>query len=175
MIETERLYLREMTMQDFDAIARILQDKDVMVAYEGAFDDTTVLAWIQNQKKRYIEDGFGLWAVVVKKTDSIIGQCGITLQDVHEQRVKEIGYVFAKAYWHQGYAIEAAQACKRYGFETLHAMNLYSIIRDTNQASKQVALRNGMTCVDQIVKTYRGVVMPHEVYRITEEEYRTSK
>lgn len=83
--------------------------------------------------------------------------------------VPEIGYLLAYRHWHKGYATEAAIACREYGFEKLHFDALYSIIRDTNVASQNVALRNGMKPVDTIVKNYRGAVMPHLVFCIERE------
>ena len=78
----------------------------------------------------------------------------------------EIGYLFQRDFWHQGYAIEAAKACKDYAFEILDVKEVYSIIRDTNTASKRVAIRNGMSKIDTWVKHYRGVDMPHERYGV---------
>ena len=80
------------------------------------------------------------------------------------EQVLEIGYLFRRAYWHQGYATEAARALKQYAFDTLGAQRVYSIIRDTNIASQKVAMRNGMLPVHQFVKHYYGVDMPHIVY-----------
>ena len=79
-------------------------------------------------------------------------------------RVPEIGYLLAHDYWHKGYATEAAIACREYGLDTLKFDALYSIVRDTNLASRKVALRNGMHPVDTIVRHYRGVEMPHIVF-----------
>lgn len=90
----------------------------------------------------------------------MIGQCGITLQEYKGKQVPEIGYLLAHGHWHRGYAAEAAVACREYGFNTLNFSALYSIIRDTNVSSQQVALRNGMTLVDTIVKFYRGSGCP---------------
>lgn len=73
----------------------------------------------------------------------------------------EIGYLFERLHWHQGYAIEAAAACKKYAFEVLNAGEVCSIIRDTNTASQKVAVRNGMEAVDTWTKHYKGVDMPH--------------
>lgn len=79
----------------------------------------------------------------------MIGQCGITMQEYKTAQVPEIGYLLAHKYWHKGYAVEAATACREYGFNTL---------------KQKVALRNGMNPIDSIVKHYRGVDMPHLVY-----------
>lgn len=80
--------------------------------------------------------------------------------------------MFQKAYWHKGYASEAAIACKQYAFETLHTDEVYSIIRDMNTASIAVAKRNGMTNVGSTIKHYYNIDMPHLVYRITRQEYK---
>ncbi len=75
-----------------------------------------------------------------------------------------MGYLFERLYWHKGYAIEAAAACKKYAFEELKADEVCSIIRDTNTASQNVAIKNGMVIVDTWTKHYRGVDMPHFRY-----------
>lgn len=164
ILETERLYLREMEQSDFEALCRILQDEDTMYAYEGAFSDNEVHEWFDRQIARYQKWGFGLWAVVLKETNEMIGQCGLTMQPWKEDEVLEIGYLFERSYWHNGYAAEAAKACKKYAFETLNAMEVCSIIRDTNTASQNVAVRNGMTKKDRWTKHYKGVDMPHDRY-----------
>lgn len=166
ILETNRLQLREMTLSDMGALSSILQDEKVMYAYNGAFNDEETTAWMQKQLQRYMEYGFGLWGVFLKDTNEMIGQCGITMQEYKTEQVPEIGYLLAHKYWHKGYAIEAATACREYGFNTLHFNALYSIIRDTNIASQNVAIRNGMTAIDTIIKHYRGVDMPHTVFYI---------
>ena len=87
-----------------------------------------------------------------------------------DREVLEVGYLFRRAYWHQGYATEAARACKTYAFEVLKADEVCSIIRDTNTASWRVALRNGMTPKDNSVKHYKGVDMPHIRYVAVRED-----
>lgn len=164
ILETERLYLREMGQSDFDPLCKILQDEETMAAYEGAFSDSEAQEWLDRQIFRYQQWGFGLWAVILKQTNEMIGQCGLTMQPWKDKEVLEIGYLFERSYWHKGYAIEAAMACKKYAFEILEADEVCSIIRDTNIASQNVAVRNGMTIVDTWTKHYRGVDMPHLRY-----------
>lgn len=163
IFETERLFARKLTRKDFQGLCRILQDPEVMYAYEHAFSDGEVTEWLERQLLRYEKDGFGLWAVILKKTGQFIGQCGLTMQDWDGRRVPEIGYLFQKAYWHRGYATEAAKGCKKYAFETLRLPRVYSIIRDNNLPSQKVAQRNGMQVCGKQIKQYYGMEMPHLV------------
>lgn len=164
--ETERLYLRELTQDDFDAIKRVLQDDEAMRFYEGAFTDDEVHGWLDRQIDRYNMHGFGLWAAVLKENDEIIGQCGLTMQPWKGQEVLEVGYLFEREYWHRGYATEAAEACKEYAFSVLGVDEVCSIIRDSNIASQNVALRNGMMLIDSDIRHYKGVDMPHFRYAV---------
>ena len=166
ILETNRLWLREMAQSDYAPLCKILQDEDVMYAYEGRFSDAETQAWLDKQLKNYADFGFGLWAAVLKETGEMIGQCGLTMQRVHDEPVLEVGYLFQKAFWGNGYATEAAVACKEYAFATLDAAEVFSIIRDTNLASRRVAERNGMTAVGTLTKHYRGIDMPHVVFSV---------
>lgn len=164
ILETKRLYLREMNPSDFNSLCRILQDEKAMYAYEGAFSDQEVQEWLDRQIYRCQKWNFGLWAAILKETDKMIGQCGLTMQQWKDQEVLEIGYLFERSHWHQGYATEAAKACKQYAFEKLNASEVCSIIRDSNTASQNVTMRNGMVMKDQWIKHYKGVDMPHYRY-----------
>jgi RimJ/RimL family protein N-acetyltransferase len=164
ILETKRLYLREMNMDDIPDLSKILQDPEVMYAYEHAFSDEEVTNWYNKQAERYKKDGHGLWAVILKETYAFIGQCGLTIQTVDDDELLEVGYLFNKDYWHQGYAAEAATACKIYAFEKLNAKKVYSIIRTNNRTSQKVAERNGMKIVKETIKHYHNVEMPHYVY-----------
>ena len=109
ILRTERLTLREMCEDDLGALTAILGDAETMYAYEHAFCAAEIRAWLDNQYRRYREDGFGLWAVVLKATGSVIGQCGLTVQNCGGKEVIEVGYLFERAFWHNGYATEAAR------------------------------------------------------------------
>lgn len=174
IIETERLRLREMDISDMKALSSILQDEKVMYAYNGPFNDEETMAWMQKQLQRYKDFGFGLWGVILKDTDEMIGQCGITMQEYKTTQVPEIGYLLAHRHWHNGYATEASTACREYGFNILRFNTLYSIIRDSNTASQNVAIRNGMSIIDTIVKHYRGIDMPHMVFCVENTNHQIS-
>lgn len=170
VLETDRLILREMDQGDFAALCAILQDDEAMYAYEGALSDAEAQEWLDRQRERYARDGFGLWAVVLKDAGAMIGQCGLTYQDADGVRVVEVGYLFQRAFWHQGFATEAARACRDRAFDTVGVERAYTIIRDTNVASQSVARRLGMVPEGSFVKRYRGVDMPHLVFSVSREE-----
>lgn len=77
ILETKRLRIRQLGQGDFAALCTIMQDEITMRAYEGAFSDEMVQEWLDRQRRRYDEDGFGLWAVVLKEADEVIGQWGL--------------------------------------------------------------------------------------------------
>ena len=164
ILETKRLILREMTQDNLPALQGILQDEETMYAYNGAFDEAETQAWLDRQLSRYAQYGFGLWAVVLKESGGMIGQCGLTMQPWCGDEVLEVGYLFNRAFWHHGYATEAARGCMEYAFDRLGAKEVCSIIRETNLPSRRVAERNGMTMRDTWVKHYRGIDMPHVRY-----------
>lgn len=167
MIETERLIIREMVQSDLDSLCKILCDEEVMrEAYESAFSIEEAQGWLNRHLKRYEEYGFGLWAVVLKETNEMIGQCGLTMQTWKEKEILEIGYLFQRAYWHKGYATEAAVACKEYAFSVLNVSSVYSTIRDTNIASQKVAIRNDMKIIDKATKNFRYIDMNFFLYSV---------
>ena len=167
-LETDRLLLREMTPDDFDVLYAILSDAETMQHYPAPFDTEKVHSWIGRNHNRYRTDGFGLWAVVLKETGDVIGDCGITLQNIHGEMLPEIGYHIRKDHQRKGYASEAAAECMRFAFEDLQMPAVYSYMKYTNAASYGVALKNGMRFVEEYDDP---VNIKTRVYAITREEW----
>lgn len=91
VITTQRLFLRILEQADLPAMKRVLQDEQTMYAYEHAFDDQEAQEWLDRQRARYVEYGFGLWGVFLRASGRMIGQCGVTMQDCGGACVPEIG------------------------------------------------------------------------------------
>ena len=155
-----------MTEDDLPALRAILQDAETMTAYEGAFDEEMVQAWFHRMRDRYRDDGFGLWAVTLRESGEMIGQCGLTRQHILDDDVIEVGYLFNRAHWHRGYAVEAATGCRDHAFTALDADRVWAQVRDTNVASMNVAIRLGMTVRGRFMKHYRRVDMPHLAFAV---------
>ena len=166
ILETERLILREMKQSDFQDLAEILQNPKVMYAYEHDFSDDDVQRWIDRQTNRYEKYGFGLWAAVLKETNDMIGQAGLTMQPYKNTEVLEIGYLLKEKFWHCGYAKEAARACKKYAFEHLKKDKVYSVIKADNFSSAKVAESIGMSKEDEFITQYYNGDMLHFLYSV---------
>ena len=144
ILETKRLFLREMTMSDLDALFAVLGDKEIMQHYPYSFDEERVRSWIERNMKRYTDDGFGLWAVCLKDTGEMIGDCGLTLQNIDGQMLPEIGYHIRKDQQRKGYAKEAAMAVRDWAFGNTEYPALYSYCKYTNVGSFKTAESIGM-------------------------------
>lgn len=116
-----------------------------------------------------------MWAIIDKMSGQVIGQCGVTLQQTPQGTVHEVGYLLNRYWWHLGYAIEAARACKDYAFENIGAEQVCSIIRTENLASQRVAIRNGMVPRSLFTKHYWHQDMPHVVYSVSRAEWENRK
>ena len=167
-IETHRLALRELTMDDLQDLYMILSDVESMKHYPEPFNLEKSKKWIEWNMENYQVYGFGLWAVVLKNVNQFIGDCGITMQNINGKLEPEIGYHINRAYTGLGYATEAAQACRDYAFNVLRLNAVFSYMKYTNIASQRVAEKNAMKLIAELhdeknIKTL--------VYAITLQEY----
>lgn len=144
-LKTSRLFLRELTPDDFDALYTVLADSDIIRHYPYTFDAARVHGWIAKNMERYRVFGFGLWAVCLKATGELIGDCGLTMQNIGGTILPEIGYHIAKAHRRQGYASEAAQAVRDWTFAHAPFGMIYSYMKKENIPSAKTARANGMT------------------------------
>ena len=144
IIETPRLILRELTPADFDALYAVLADAEIMRHYPYAFDEARVKCWIDVNIQRYRDHGFGLWAVCLKDTGDMIGDCGLTLQMIDGESLPEIGYHIRRDCQRRGYAREAAAAVRDWAFAHTDYPALYSYCKYTNVPSYRTAEAIGM-------------------------------
>ena len=149
IIETERLFLREMDENDFDALYEVLADADIMQHYPYIFDENRVRNWIQRNIERYRIFGFGLWAVCLKETGEMIGDCGLTLQLIDGRIKPEIGYHIRANKQRNGYAKEAAIAVRDWTFNNTPFQIVYSYMKYTNEPSVKTAISYGCKQVDE--------------------------
>jgi ribosomal-protein-alanine N-acetyltransferase len=166
VLETRRLSLREFEPEDLDALAAILSDPETMRYYPAPFAREAVADYIQRNRTRYANDGYGLWAMILKSTCELIGDCGLVRQSVDGVDEIEIGYHVRRDLWGQGYASEGARACRGFGFANLAIERLISLIRPENLASRRVAEKNGMTICKEVTRAN----LLHYVYAIKRDQ-----
>ena len=172
ILETGRLMLREMTPDDFDALYAVLADADIMQHYPYAFDEARVRGWIERNMERYRKDGFGLWAVILKKTGEMIGDCGLTMQRIDGELLPEIGYHIRRDCQRRGYASEAARAVRDWAFDHTAYDCLYSYMKYTNVPSYATAMAMGMKKIKQYPDAQNGVTF---VFGMSREDWQRLK
>lgn len=174
-IEGERIILRRILPSDLDYFAEIHADSDV-ARHIGAGNPrprTETTAWLDDVLESYARASLGQLAVVRKIDGAPIGRCGLSDAAIETEwdgsglrkgwffsrhvpsavdieRLPELGYTFGKASWGQGYASEAAACVYRYARTALSFPKIMSVIHPENVASRAVALKFGVTYIDQV-------------------------
>ena len=172
ILQTKRLVLREMTDDDFSALQKVISDPETMKYYAEPYNEEGVQKWINWCKASYAKRGFGLWAVVLKETGEMIGDCGVSMQIIDDEMKPEIGYHLRKDYHRQGIGREMTHAVKDYFFTHFDYDEVYSYMDKDNLPSYRTAEANGMTFL-HLYTTKDGEVC--RVYRITREEWEKEK
>ena len=142
-VVTERLELRQFTLDDHPAFARMSADAEVM-RYSGTGEPHTPdLAWraIAGFLGHWQLLGYGQWAVALRGTGELIGRVGFF--EPHGWPGFELGWLLAREHWGRGYAREAASVALRIAREELRKPRVISLIRAQNAPSIKLALALG--------------------------------
>ncbi len=145
-IKTKRLILRELGMDDLDAVQEYASDPQT-VRYLNFGPNTVAqtkefLKKIVTERKQKKRKYFNL-GIVLKKETRLIGACRIYIQSEQHKR-GSIGYVLNRKYWGYGYATETAKALINFGFKTLKLHRICAYCRPKNIASAKVMENCGM-------------------------------
>ncbi len=144
-IETPRLKLRTMQPTDLQDLLVIFGDPLVMSSFNSPpFDQEQMESWLNRNLAHQDQYGYGLFSVIHKSDEKLIGDCGLEQMEIGGARAAELGYDFRSDYWNQGYATEAASAVRDFAFQVLELPSLISLIRVGNEASKRVSEKIGM-------------------------------
>ena len=146
IIYTERLILRKWIDADFMPFAEMNKDIDVMKYYPSLSNEEETAAMMKRINSHFEQHGFGLFAVEKLNTKEFIGYTGFMIQSFESFFTPciEIGWRLKKEEWNKGYATEAAEACLKYGFDTLQFKTIYSFTAVINSASERVMQKIGM-------------------------------
>ncbi len=136
IIETERLQLRRLSVDDAEFILRLLNEPSFIqnIGDRGVRTLEDARAYIlKGPVASYEKFGFGLWMVETKPGATQIGICGLLKREVLED--VDIGYALLPEFWSQGYALESASAVMSYAREKLGATRVLAVVNADNQSS----------------------------------------
>jgi ribosomal-protein-alanine N-acetyltransferase len=145
ILETERLVLRRLTIDDAEFILELLNDPSFLryIGDKGVRNTDDAVRYIQTGPlASYEQFGFGLYLIELKTTGVPMGMCGLlkrdTLPDV------DVGFALMPEFWSQGYAFEAAASVMTYGREVLGLRRIVAITNPDNQASISLLQKIGL-------------------------------
>ena len=164
ILETPRLLLREMSLDDLDFVAAMLAHPEVMRFWPQPFSREEAADWVRRQQERYARDGFGYWLALNKATRQPIGQAGLLAQEVDGVAEVGLGYIIHRPFWRRGFATEAATACRDYAFDCLGKQRVIALVRPENAPSQGVALKLGMKLEKRV--TFAG--FEHLVFAVSQ-------
>jgi len=140
-IETSRLLLRPFRDGDGPALHKVVGDDPDMTWDRSIRPVEMVTRTARDRMAHFIAHGFGVWAVIEKSTQTMIGQTG--LQRLPNTDKIELVTYTAKRVWRHGYAYEACMASLRYGFETLRAEEILAVVKKGNVAATALMKKLG--------------------------------
>lgn len=171
-LETQRLILREISLDDLDKFYELDSNPNVQkyVGNKPVKDKSEIEQLILNLQKQYIENGIARWAVIEKSTNEFIGWSGIKL--IKEPMNNhcdfyELGYRFIEKHWGKGYATETTTALVDYAFTNLNTDKIYAICDVENIGSKNVLEKTGLKLVE--IFNYRD--KPHNWFELSKSEW----
>jgi len=144
IIETERLLLREITLEDKEEMFRLYSNTEVH-KYTGEplmESMEEMVKAIELRISDYKKFGYGRWATFLKNGMQFVGWSGLAYLPEFDEI--DIGYRFFPEYWGLGIATEAAKAILSYGFDHLQLNRIIAIAMHENKASIRVMEKIGM-------------------------------
>ena len=142
VIETERLRLRPIELDDLDDLVALHADPEV-TRFIRPLDRDAAEERIRRDESEWFERGHGLLAMLDREGGSFLGRCG--LKHWPQFGETELGWALRRDAWGLGYATEAGRACAKWGFSRLDVPYLTAMISSGNVRSVRVAERLGLT------------------------------
>lgn len=141
---TDRMILREMTVEDVDRFYEIYAQPGITAYMEGLYEDREQEREFTREyiRQMYGFYEYGMWCICLPD-GYVIGRAGLCHREINGEPQLEVGYVLDKNYQHQGYATEALKETLRYAKEQLGAPFVNAFIQIGNQASVRLIKRLG--------------------------------
>ena len=138
ILETLRLKVVEITIDDIDLLYPLTGNKDVMRYFPKILSYADTKEMIRKILDHYKKYGYCFWKVLLKPKERFVGITGLLHQEIDGKTETEIAFRIKPEHWNNGYATEAANACKDYGQTILRKAGLISLIHPKNNASVSV-------------------------------------
>lgn len=142
LIETQRLLLRPIELDDLDQFAALHADPEV-TGFIRPLDRAAAKERIHRDGNEWLQRGHGILAVLDRKSGSFLGRAGLKYWPQFDET--ELGWVLRRDAWGQGYATEAGRACIEWGFSEFEVPYLTAMINADNARSVAVAERLGLS------------------------------
>ncbi len=147
-LETERLFLRDFSIKDWDALNAILSDQEVTrFMHFDSWDEAKRREWLA----RLVQDAYNQerdmynWAITLRSNGMLIGWFGIGgARHSSENGIRSCGYALNRRFWEQGYMPEAARAVFAYEFTIPGTHRIFAECETQNTASARVMQKSGM-------------------------------
>nr|WP_251048341.1 GNAT family N-acetyltransferase [Halomonas sp. ISL-56] len=166
--ETERLFIRTLSLDDVPELTTILSDPEVMkYSIRGVCDEAATRRFIEWCLKSYASHSIGPLALVEKVSGKLVGFCGVGTEEVNGVEEIGLGYRLAKQYWSKGLASEAVQAVLNDAFSQKQLSSVVAIIEPENIASLKVAAKAGFSTFD--IYDFHG--RPVRLYRLNQSQW----
>ncbi|MDQ2180345.1 GNAT family N-acetyltransferase [Marinifilum sp. D714] len=159
ILETDRLYLREILPEDDERMFEMDSDPEVykFLGRKPIRDINQSRKMIENIIRQYKENGIGRWAIIDKKTHDFMGWTGFKLEKEElngYSNYYDLRFRLLRKYWGKGYITEASRAAIEYAFEKLDIKEICSMTLVSNEKSQKVLDKLGLKLIDKFM--YQG-------------------
>ncbi len=175
-LETERLVLRKMRLDDAEAMFAYASDPEVTryVLWDTHRSIEDSESFLRLVTEGYARGDFGGWGIVLREDGAFVGTCGLDAGYAPEHARAELGYVLSREYWGRGLMPEAARAVIRFGFVRMKLNRIEARCIAENAASARVMEKAGMTYEGTLRERefIKGAYRDMKLYSILRREYR---
>ncbi len=144
-LETERLILRKMVLNDAEAVFAYASNSEVSryTLWETHRSIEDSRAFLEFATQKYENGGEPDWGIVYRGNGCLVGACGLVNWEAEHARA-EVGFVLSREYWGRGLMSEAVRAILRFGFERMNLNRIEARCIAENAASARVMEKAGM-------------------------------
>jgi [ribosomal protein S5]-alanine N-acetyltransferase len=142
IFETERLFVRLYSMDDFDNFFRLNSDEEVMRYIRAVQTREQSKGFLKKIIAAYKQrPGTGRWGIFLRENKEFVGSFAVI--PVEQSDKLQLGYALLKENWGKGYASESVKAGIQYAFDKLRLTEIAAITFPENISSQKVLLKNG--------------------------------